>query len=334
MTTSLRLTVITNFTNKSTAAEVLKSINLAGKRVLVTGGASGIGLETVRALAAQGASVTIAARDLIKAEEVKKFIVESTGNPEINVLHLDLSSLAKVESAAREFLERYDELHILVNNAGVMACPYGETEEGFELQFGSNYVGHFYFTKLLMPALLRARPARIVSLTSMAHRMSPIVFKDILYKQRLYEKWQAYGQSKTANALFAVALNNRFSNQGVEAFAVHPGAIATPLGRHLKTEEIEQITKDNDDANNTGGEDRGGIKTVEQGAATSCYAAAHPELAGRGGIYLEDCNPAERVPADSNLRGGVRDFAIDPEQAERLWQVTEEMLVEKLKGWF
>ena len=211
-----------HFNHRSTADEVLDGIDLTGKRALVTGGASGIGVETVRALASKGAEVVIAARNVEQAEAAKTSIAASTGNHSIRIVTLDLASLATVESAANECLQRFVRLDFLINNAGVMACPFAQTEEGLELQFGSNHIGHFYFTKCLMPLLLTGAPSRVVSLTSMAHRMSPVVFDDIQYATRAYDKWQAYSQSKTANALFAVALNARFSGRGVEAFSVHP----------------------------------------------------------------------------------------------------------------
>lgn len=315
------------FNHRSTADEVLDGINLAGKRALVTGGASGIGVETVRALASKGAEVVIAARNVEQAEAAKKSIAASTGNHSIRIVTLDLASLAKVESAANECLQRFDRLDFLINNAGVMACPFAQTEEGLELQFGSNHIGHFYFTKCLMPLLLAGAPSRVISLTSMAHRMSPVVFDDIQYATRAYDKWQAYGQSKTANALFAVALNARFSGRGVEAFSVHPGAIATPLGRHLAAEEIEQLIKDNArSATNPEDAEQGGIKTVAQGAATSVFAATAAELSGKGGAYLENCGIAEVVPNDPTFRGGVRNYAVDVEQADRLWNVSESLV--------
>ena len=201
------------FNHQSTADDVLEGIDLTGKRALVTGGASGIGAETVRALAARGAEVIIAARNQQQADAVQASVTAATGNQNIAIVSLDLGSLTKIEAAAADFLARFDGLDLLINNAGVMACPYGMTEDGFELQFGSNHIGHFYLTQLLMPALLTGAPSRVVALTSMAHRMSPVVFDDIGYKQRTYEKWQAYGQSKTANALFAVGLTARYANR-------------------------------------------------------------------------------------------------------------------------
>jgi len=317
----------TEFNHQSTADDVLAGMDLSSKRVLVTGGASCIGAETVRAMAAKGAQVIIAARNLDAAGEVKASVVATTGNENIDVMFLELGSLAKIRASAAEFLARYESLDILINNAGIMACPHGQTEDGFELQFGSNHIGHFYFTQKLMPALLKAGSARVIALSSMAHRMSPMVFDDIQYQSRPYEKWQAYGQSKTANILFAVGLNDRYAEQGVEAFAVHPGAIATPLGRHLAEKEIQALVEANKtSANNPEDKEQGGIKTVEQGAATSCYAATAPALAGKGGVYLEDCGIATQVSDDPNFRGGVRDYALNSADADRLWEITEELI--------
>ena len=317
------------FDKNSSADEVLEGIDLTGKRALVTGGASGLGEETVRALAAKGAEVIIAARNKAKADTVIASVSESTGNRNIGFLALELGSLKKIEASAKEFLNRYDSLDLLINNAGVMACPFDRTEDGFELQFGSNHIGHFYFTSLIMPTLLKSGNARIVSLSSMGHRASPIVFDDINYENRPYEKWQAYGQAKTANALFAVGLNNRFSAKGIEAFSVHPGVILTPLSRHLTQEDIDRIansSNQNNDSDNPENADQSGVKTVAQGAATSCYAATAPELSGKGGAYLENCNIAEILPGNSTETHGVRDFAIDSDAAEKLWQASENMV--------
>lgn len=318
------------FGHHSTTDDVLDGIDLTGKRALVTGGASGIGAETVRALASKGAEVIIAARNEEFARKVMADVTAATGNDKIDFLFLELASLAKIKASAEEFLSRFDSLDLLINNAGIMACPLEQTEDGFELQFGSNHIGHFYFTNLIMPALINAAPSRIISLSSLGHRTSPIVFDDIHYENRPYEKWQAYGQAKTANALFAVGLNSRFAEKGVEAFAVHPGVIATRLGRHMTQEDFDRILSENPPSKNDGeGKSTGGMKSVEQGAATSCYAATAPELSGKGGAYLENCHIAEQVEDGSTIRGGVRHFACDPEAAEKLWLASEDMVGSK-----
>ena len=195
-----------------------------------------------------------------------------------------MASLTKIKASAKAFLSRYDRLDLLINNAGIMACPFDKTEDGFELQFGSNHIGHFYFTNLIMPSLINAAPSRIVSLSSLGHRTSPVEFEDIHFENRDYEKWSAYGQAKTANALFAIGLNKRFADRGVEAFSVHPGVIATRLGRHMTKEDFDRILSENQPNKDDGeGKSSGGMKSIEQGAATSCYAATAPELSGKGG---------------------------------------------------
>jgi NAD(P)-dependent dehydrogenase (short-subunit alcohol dehydrogenase family) len=204
----------------------------------------------------------------------------------------------------------------------VMACPHEKTVDGFELQFGTNHLGHFLLTCLIMPALVKAAPSRIVCLSSRAHQMSPVVFDDVNFEHRPYHKWLAYGQSKTANVLFAVELERRLGSQGVHALAVHPGVIQTELSRYMGEEDWELIRSR---AVAREGELR--TKSVAAGAATSAYAATAPELEGRGGIYLEDCGIAD-VDDSENASTGVRSYAVDPEAARRLWSLSEEMVGE------
>jgi NAD(P)-dependent dehydrogenase (short-subunit alcohol dehydrogenase family) len=199
-----------------------------------------------------------------------------------------------------------------------MACPFGRTADGFELHFGTNHLGHFLLTALLAPALLRGAPARVVSVSSRGHQMSPVVFDDIPFERRPYEKWSAYGQSKTANVLLAVELERRLGAHGVHANALHPGVIFTELARHLVPEDIEHLQK-----RAPGGKMR--TKSIEAGTATAVYAATAPELEGRGGLYLEDCAVAAVDDAE-NAAGGVRSYALDPAAAERLWATSEEMV--------
>ncbi len=303
------------FGSATTTDEVLDGIDCTGKRVLVTGGSSGIGQETARALAAHGAEVILTARDTAKGEAVAAGIRESTGNQKVSVEAVELGSLASVRSFADRFLARYDTLHVLVNNAGVMACPFGHTTDGFETQFGTNHLGHFLLAGLLLPALRKGAPARVVSVSSRGHHMSPVVFDDIHFERRPYDKWQAYGQSKTANILFAVGLDRRLSSQGVRALALHPGAIMTELGRHLVPEDIRFLQS-------RGGSGGLQFKTVEAGAATSVFAATAPELADRGGVYLEDCGVASINDAEGAL-AGVKSYAVDPAFADRLWTLSE-----------
>lgn len=309
------------FGRNTTADEVLDGIDLTGKLALVTGGSSGLGAETARALASKGARVVITARDLAKAESVVSDIKSSTGNNDIAVEGLELASFDSIRAFAKRFLETYGALDILINNAGVMACPEGKTENGFERQFGTNHLGHFLMTTLIAPALVEGGPARVVSVSSAGHRFSPVVFDDVNYENRDYEKWQAYGQSKTANALFAVGLNARLKDHGVEAFSIHPGAIPTDLARHMSEEELEGFRQRADS-----GEMR--LKTVESGAATQTYAATAPELIGQGGAYLADCRICEVNDTIDGLSNAgmsyVSSYAVDPEAAERLWALSEE----------
>lgn len=299
----------------TTADEVLAGTNLTGKCVLITGGSGGIGAETARALAATGAQVTVTARDLGKVRGVVESIRADTG-ASVAVGELELGSLASIRAFAERFVAEHDKLDILINNAGVMACPQSTTQDGFELQFGSNHLGHFLLTSLVAPKLISG--ARIVSLSSAAHQISPVVFEDIQFERRPYDKWLAYGQSKTANALFAVGLNTRLKSRAIEAFSVHPGMIQTDLMRHQSEE---------DRARSRAMRDSGKVKykTVQAGAATSVYAATAPELAGHGGAYLADCAIAQ-VSADAPGFSVVRPFAVDPDAAERLWAVSEQLL--------
>lgn len=305
----------------STTSEVLEGIDLTGKVALVTGGSGGLGEETARALAANGARVVLTARDVPKGEAVAQAIRAATGNDQVTVEELELASLASVRACARRFLARHNTLHILINNAGVMACPLAKTAEGYELQFGSNHLGHFLLTCLLVPALRQAAPSRVVCLTSGGHRASPVVFEDIHFGRRPYDKWLSYGQAKTANVLCAVELERRLGGAGVHAYAVHPGVIFTDLARHLVPQDIELLQKQMPI-----GQFRS--KSVPAGAATTVYAATAPELEGRGGVYLEDCHVAE-VKDDASSTDGVKSYALDPTLARRLWAVSEDMVGER-----
>jgi NAD(P)-dependent dehydrogenase (short-subunit alcohol dehydrogenase family) len=303
------------FGTATTTEDVLDGIELGGKRVLVTGGSSGIGQETARALAAHGAEVIVTARDVAKGEAVADEIRRTTGNARVSVESVELGSLASVRAFAERFLARYDRLNVLVNNAGVMACPLARTADGFEQQIGTNHLGHFLLTGLLLPALRRGAPARIVSVSSRGHHIAPVDFDDVQFERRPYDKWQAYGQSKTANVLFAIGLERRLAAHGVHALALHPGAIMTELGRHLVPEDIAFLQS-------RGGSGGLQFKTVEAGAATSVFAATAPELEGRGGLYLEDCHVAAINDAPGAL-DGVKSYAVDPALAERLWTLSE-----------
>jgi len=236
------------------------------------------------------------------------------------VVELDLASLEQVRASAANILERANRIHLLINNAGTMATPFGHTADGFETQFGTNHLGHFLLTALLMPALLAAAPARVVALSSIGHRRSDVHLDDLNYAQRPYDKWDAYGQSKTANALFAVGLTRRYSARGVTANAVHPGGILTNLQRFLPREE--QIAMGWMDEQ---GNVNPGFKSPQQGAATSVWAAVGPELDGIGGLYLEDVR--EALPYDpATPFTGYMPYARDPERADALWSASERLV--------
>lgn len=295
--------------------------DLSGRNVVVTGGASGIGYETAKALAAAGADVMLAVRDRVAGEKAAVAMNEAIGADRVVAGTLDLASLASVGS----FVDAWGDqpLDILINNAGVMATPLLRTAEDLELQIGTNHFGHYVLTVGLTRALLNAaeddRTARVVALSSIGHRRSDINWDDPNYLSRPYDKWEAYGQSKTANSLFAVGYNARFEEHGVTANAVMPGGIMTPLQRYLPKEEMVAMGWMDAEGNV-----REGFKTPEQGASTSVWAAVGEELEGIGGLYLEDC--AEAVPwsADNPMKG-VMPYAIDPEAADRLWALSEEI---------
>ena len=307
------------FNHQTTADEVLADINLTGKRVLITGGSSGLGAESARAMAAKGAEVIITARKKEKAAEVVANIKKATGS-DIAVEELELGSFASIRAFADRFLKQYNKLNILINNAGVMACPQSKTEDGIEMQFGANYLGHFLMTNLIMPSLINGAPSRVVCLSSAAHSYSRVLFDDINFERTAYQKFVAYGQAKSAVVLFAVALDKRLSGKGVRVFSVHPGVIDTPLGRHFSEKDKAVMSKAVEAIHDE-------WKTVESGAATQVYAATHPDLNGKGGLYLSDCNIA---PVDDvALLNVVRSYAVDPDEAERLWSVSEEMVGQK-----
>ncbi|MEV4769271.1 SDR family NAD(P)-dependent oxidoreductase [Micromonospora humida] len=306
--------VHTPFDACTTALEVVRDVDLTGRRAVVTGGASGIGVETARALAAAGADVTLAVRDLDAGRRAATDITDSTGNDRLLVAPLDLADRASVAA----FVATWDgPLHLLVNNAGIMASPERRTPEGWELQFATNHLGHFALATGLHRALAAAEGARVVAVSSAAHLRSPVVFDDIHFRQRPYDPWEAYGQSKTANVLFAVEATRRWADDGIVSNALMPGAIHTNLQRYVSAEELERMR-----AASGGG--AATWKTVEQGAATSVLVATSPLLDGIGGRYFEDCQQA--APNQPGTRTGVAAYALDPAAAERLWTVSEQTL--------
>jgi NAD(P)-dependent dehydrogenase (short-subunit alcohol dehydrogenase family) len=300
------------FGAQSTAAEVVAGIDLSGKLAMVTGGYSGVGLETVRALVGAGASVVVPARRADHAREE----LQGIENVEVDELHLD--DLDSVRAFAERFLASGRGLDLLINNAGVMASPLFRVGPGWEGQFATNHLGHYTLTNLLWPAL--SPGARVVELTSGAHRITGIHWDDLHFERDPYDKWQAYGQSKTANSLFAVHLDDLGSQQGVRAFAVHPGGIMTPLQRHLSEEEMRAAGWFDEDGNVIVD-----FKTPEQGAATTVWAATSTQLDGQGGVYCADCDIADVVESIEPGGGGVMAHAVDPEAAARLWDVSAEL---------
>jgi NAD(P)-dependent dehydrogenase (short-subunit alcohol dehydrogenase family) len=303
--------ITTQFGAQSTAAEVIAGLDLTGRRAIVTGGASGIGVETARALASANAQVTLAVRDLEAGERVADDIAATTGNKQVLVAPLDLSDPASIGALVARWS---GPLHLLVNNAGVMRLPELQlTPDGWEMQFATNHLGHFALAVGLHDALAAAGNARIVSLSSRGHLRSPVIFEDINFKSRPYDPGLAYGQSKTANVLFAVEATHLWAADGITANAVHPGAIAaTNLSRYMSPEALAETR--------TSGMYT--FKTIEQGAATSVLVATSPLLEGIGGRYFEDCNEALVVDSDPSSALGVAPHALDPDAAARLWQVS------------
>ncbi|MET8361537.1 SDR family NAD(P)-dependent oxidoreductase [Micromonospora sp. NPDC005171] len=303
--------VTTPFNARSTAADVVAGVDLTGQRAIVTGASSGIGVETARALAAAGAEVTLAVRDVRAGERTAREIGTGAAGRLIRVMPLDLSDQRSVAA----FVAAWDgPLHILVNNAGVSATPELRTAQGWELQFATNHLGHFALANGLYRALAGAGRARVVSLSSIAHVQAPMVFEDVNFRERPYDRLLAYGESKTATALFAVEANRRWAGDGITVNAANPGAVTTNLGRHLTEEDYAQLPAYD-------------FKTPQQGAATSVLLAAWPQLEGVGGRYFEDGEQAVRHRPETPLRG-VADHATDPAAAARLWQLSLDLLAD------
>ena len=306
------------FDATSTTDQVIEGISLAGKRAVVTGASSGLGVETCRVLAGAGATVIMVARDMDKLKVVMEELLRENPGAQLHIQHMDLADLESVRSAATEILLYHPEIQLLINNAGVMACPLLRTAQGLEMQFGTNHVGHFLLTGLLAPALIEGAPGRVINLSSGGHKFAAFNFSDPNYTTREYDKWQAYGESKTANILFTVGLDERARERGLRAFAVHPGIIATHLSRHMVEADYEALL-----ARTPGGKPLE-FKSLQQGAATTVWAATSPHLSGRGGIYLEDCQIARASKGDGGA--GFESYAVNPTNAERLWQLSEELV--------
>lgn len=308
-----------SFDATTTALEVVAGIDLTGRRAVVTGGASGIGVETARALAHAGAQVTLAVRDTAAGDEVAADIARTSGRDDVAVAHLDLADLSTVEKFATAW---QGPLHVLVNNAGVMDTPHRTTAQGWELQLGTNHLGHFALATGLHTALAQAGDARVVVVSSSGHAASPVTFEDLFFERRPYDPGLAYGQSKTANVLFAVEATRRWASDGITANALMPGGIWTPLQRHWSAEQRAAAEQQSAQAEAAG---LFRMKTPEQGAATSVFLATSTQVAGIGGRYFEDCGEAEVVDELDGLHG-VLPHALDPDAARRLWDVSEELV--------
>jgi NAD(P)-dependent dehydrogenase (short-subunit alcohol dehydrogenase family) len=304
----------------TTAKEVIGDINLQGKIAIVTGGYSGIGLETARVLAEAGATVIVPARNIEKAQKA------INGIQNIELEQLDLMNPDSIDSFAEKFIASGRALHILINSAGIMAPPLIRDKRGYESQFATNHLGHFQLTARLWPALKSAGNARVIAVSSRAQRLGGVNFEDPNFEKTEYDKWKAYAQSKSANVLFAVELDRLGREYGVRSFAVHPGLIpTTDLGRFSLDGKVTTQELKSKDKKTTPKEYSNEFKSIEQGAATSVWCATSPSLNEMGGVYCEDCDISEAVPADSLKGNGVRPWAIDAELAKKLWQLSEEL---------
>ena len=307
----------TGFGAATTATEALAGRDLSGMQAIVTGGASGLGLETVRVLAGAGARVLVPARDPHQAQAALD------GMAGVEVAALDLLDPQSIDAFAAAFLASGRALHMLLNGAGIMATPLLRDARGYEAQFATNHLGHFQLTARLWPALRRAQGARVVCVSSLGHRQAGVDLDDPHFLHQPYDKWRAYAQSKSANALFAVELDRRAVAHGVRAFSLHPGAILTPLLRHLDPDDMRRVGA-LDEQGQVNPPPQSGFKNVAQGAATAVWCATSAQLDGIGGVYCEDCDIATLV-ADDSTGPGVRRWAVDPAQARRLWALSEQM---------
>jgi NAD(P)-dependent dehydrogenase (short-subunit alcohol dehydrogenase family) len=323
---------VTNiFSGTSTTEDVLAGVNLRGKRILVTGVSAGIGVETARSLAAHGAHVVGAARDLVKAEaataHVRKDAAAQDGSLEL--VALDLASLGSVRACADALLKVGKPFDVVIANAGVMATPFGHTADGFETQFGTNHLGHFVLVNRIAPLI--SAGGRLINLASSGHRFANVDLDDPNFERTPYDPFVAYGRSKTANILFAVAFDRRHRERGVRAAAVHPGGIQTELGRHMGAGNIQKMLDQMNQQLAAAGEAPFQWKTIPQGAATSIWAGVVAPADEIGGRYCENCHVGEIVPDDvtiSAVSEGVRRYALDPSNAEALWKKSEEMVGE------
>jgi NAD(P)-dependent dehydrogenase (short-subunit alcohol dehydrogenase family) len=315
-----------SFGATSTTDEVLQGVNLSGKRVLVTGVSAGLGVETARALAAHGAQVVGAARDLSKAQAATEQVrAQAASGASLSLVQLDLASLDSVRRCADGLLAAGKPFDVIIANAGVMACPKGTTADGFETQFGTNHLGHFVLVNRIASLL---RPgSRLVNLSSAGHRYADVDLEDPNFERSRYEEFTAYGRSKTANVLFAVEFDRRHKASGVRATAVHPGGIQTELGRYM-TDEVRDRLIANINASLPKGAPPFSYKSIPQGAATSVWASCVADAGAIGGRYCEDCHVAE-IASAPGVRVGVQPYALDPQHAQALWQKSEEWVGER-----
>ena len=323
---------MSKWNKETTTNEILEGLDLSGKKVLVTGASGGLGEETARALAAAGASVIMAARANTKNLEAKERILSSNSEAKLELHELNLASLEDVRSSAEEFLSKNESLDLLVNNAGIMCTPFGHTTDGFEQQFGVNHLGHYLFTGLMMPALEKSGASRVVCLSSGAHLICGVNLDDPMFERRDYDGWDSYGQSKSANALFAREFDRRYVEKGIHAFSVHPGMIFTELGRHMTEEDMAslmerrkaQISAD-EDSNSS--DNMMSPKTVEAGAATTVWACVEKSLESQGGHYLADCQLGVPLASEDSSPGScsMASHILDDKAAGELWELSEQL---------
>jgi NAD(P)-dependent dehydrogenase (short-subunit alcohol dehydrogenase family) len=320
--------VTTTFGATSTTEDVLTGIRLTGKRILVTGVSAGLGVETARSLAAHGAQVVGAARDLDKAKaataQVRKDAAGNGGS--FDLIELDLASLKSMRACADKLLEKGEPFDVVIANAGVMATPFGHTADGFETQFGTNHLGHFVLVNRIAP-LIHAG-GRLINLSSAGHRYANVDLEDPNFERTPYEPFVAYGRSKTANILFAVAFDQRYRERGVRAAAVHPGVIETELSRHMEVAQLQALRDRINKQLAAEGKGPFQFKTIPQGAATSVWAGVVAPANEIGGRYCENCHVASIVPDHMTIGEGVRGYALDPNTAEALWKKSEELVGE------
>ena len=319
--TRIQTPIDSGFGNRSTARDVLVGLDVAGKNFIVTGGYSGIGVESVRALAEAGANVVVPVRNRTKAEKTLAGMPDS-----VTVADMDLADLASVKKFAQDYARSHTHLHGLINNAGKMACPMLRVGNDWESQFAVNHMGHFVLTKGVETLLKNTDGARVVALSSAAHIISDVHWDDPHFHSHEYDKWQAYGSAKSANALFALGVDDKWKDHDVRAFSVNPGGIFTPLQRHLTDEEMVAMGWKNPDGTQSP-EVAALFKNTEQGGATAVWCATSPGLNGMGGLYCEDCDIAPLADDNSQRYHHARDWIGNVEKAHRLWEMTEDMLM-------